>query len=76
MNNFGSICCFFFFFQIILIDRQRMGERLDNMSFGELLTLDQEMEDAVQVIRERKVSFWVTKSIIVSLYLPRFILML
>ena len=53
-----------------------MGERLDNMSFGELLTLDQEMEDAVQVIRERKVSFWVTKSIIVSLYLPRFILML
>ena len=33
-----------------------MGKGLDNMRFEELLTLDQEMEDVVQVIRERKVS--------------------
>ena len=58
MNAFGMR--FFFYKKNNIIDRQRMGKGLDNMSFEELLTLDQEMEDAVQVIRERKVSFWVT----------------
>ncbi|PON51997.1 MADS-box transcription factor [Parasponia andersonii] len=34
--------------------RQRRGEGVDNLDFGELLALDQEMEAAVQLVRERK----------------------
>lgn len=35
--------------------RRRHGQSLNNMNFGELCGLEQEMESAVQVIRERKV---------------------
>lgn len=52
MNNF---CNFFFLLAFIIDDRQMMGERLNDLSFEEVLTLDQEMEAAVQVVRERKV---------------------
>ncbi|KAM7258223.1 hypothetical protein ACFE04_013964 [Oxalis oulophora] len=34
--------------------RQRMGEHLNNLSFEELVNLDQDMDNALRVIRERK----------------------
>ncbi|KAL5557944.1 hypothetical protein UlMin_034155 [Ulmus minor] len=34
--------------------KQRMGECLNDLSYNELFSLEQEMEDAIKVVRERK----------------------
>ena len=38
-----------------IIDRQRMGDCLNDLSMGDLKLLEEEMEQATKVIRERKV---------------------
>ena len=44
-------------FGFVIVDRQRTGLCLEDLNFEELYNLEQEMENAARLIRERKVTY-------------------
>ena len=46
----------------MLIDRQRRGESANDLSLEKMHILEQDMENAVKVIRERKVGSMTTNN--------------